>query len=301
MLTRFDKPGVKTTAAEISRNFGHWQDRAMQEPVLVTHHGRPRLVLLSTEEFIKLSRTGGGPSSDAAGHEDIAGRDSFLANMFEGFMVFDRDLKVRFLNNVAMSSAGHSSQELVGRAIDGPEFGEQGALLAARLRRVLRTGEALQFESRGFFNQHRFYESKAFPLAGGVGLTFCQLTELYDLRQDLAASRAGAQAVDGLDLVGRLTVNPMGFVQQANLGFCGLVGLPEPEVHGARLLDFFAPASRQTFERDMNALLQGTAETYCGQVELLIGGAPVGVRLSAVRQHHNEVCSGLAIACLVSG
>jgi prevent-host-death family protein len=300
VLTRFEKPGAKTTAAEISRNFGHWQDRAMQEPVLVTHHGRPRLVLLSAEEFVRLSENAAEQPAEAAEDYIDLARASFLANMFEGFMVFDRDLKVRFLNQVAVSSAGHLPQELVGRLIDDPEFGEQGKLLAERLRRVLRTGEALQFESRGFFNQHRFYESKAFPLGDGVGLTFCQLTELFDLRQDLAAKRAREQAVEGLDLIGQLVVNSMGFVQQANAAFCRLIGAQESEVLGARMGDLVAPASRQTFEKDMSALLQGAAETHAGQVELMICGQPGAVRLSAVRQRHNDVCTGLVIACMAS-
>ena len=38
----------------------------MQGPVLVTHHGRPRLVVLSAEEFARLADDAGGGSNPAA-------------------------------------------------------------------------------------------------------------------------------------------------------------------------------------------------------------------------------------------
>ena len=37
----------------------------MQGPVLVTHHGRPRLVVLSAEEFARLADNAGGGSNPA--------------------------------------------------------------------------------------------------------------------------------------------------------------------------------------------------------------------------------------------
>lgn len=44
------------SAGEFQRRIGHFQDRALVEPVLVTRNGRERLVLLSAEEFKRLKR-----------------------------------------------------------------------------------------------------------------------------------------------------------------------------------------------------------------------------------------------------
>lgn len=44
------------TSADFQRNIGHYQDRALVEPVLVTRNGRERLVLLSAEEFNRLKQ-----------------------------------------------------------------------------------------------------------------------------------------------------------------------------------------------------------------------------------------------------
>lgn len=43
-------------AAEFQRNFGHYQDVALRQPVTITRNGRDRMVLLSTEEYQRLKR-----------------------------------------------------------------------------------------------------------------------------------------------------------------------------------------------------------------------------------------------------
>ena len=273
----------------------------MQGPVLVTHHGRPRLVVLSAEEFARLADDAGGGSNPATAAGEQVGelnRDTFIANMFEGFVSFDRNLRVRHLNAVAFASAGRDPQELIGASADSPEFGEQGAALAARLRRVLRTGEVVQFESRGVFNPHRHYENRAFPFQGGVALMFSQLTELLDLRRDAEMFRAQTQAVDALGVVSKLAVNAMGYIEEANDAFCDLVGFPRAQVRGARLVDFVAPPHRQDVAQTLNAVMHGRADTHVGAIEFLVRDQDhIAVRLSVVRQTHNDVCVGLAVAC----
>lgn len=45
-----------TSAAEFQRRIGHYQDRALVEPIMVTRNGRERLVLISADEFRRLKR-----------------------------------------------------------------------------------------------------------------------------------------------------------------------------------------------------------------------------------------------------
>jgi PAS domain S-box-containing protein len=274
----------------------------MQGPILVTHHGRPRLVVLSAEEFHRLSEGEVASRPATTAGDDVISdlsRNNFIANMFEGFVFFDAELRVRYANSVAVASAGLEPRELLGKQVDSPEFGEQGTVLAARLRRVLRTGELVQFESKGFFNQHRYFESKAFPFQGGVGVTFSQLTELLDLRHDAEVSRARGQAVDALGVVSQLAVNAMGFIEETNGAFCALVGFSEAQVLGARLVDFVAPPDRHDFAQAMNTVMRGRSEPYGGAIDFLVREqGHVAVRVSAARQMHNDVCTGLAVACM---
>lgn len=43
-------------AAEVSKNFGAYQDAAVREPVIITKNGRPRTVLIAYEDFVRLSK-----------------------------------------------------------------------------------------------------------------------------------------------------------------------------------------------------------------------------------------------------
>jgi prevent-host-death family protein len=41
-------------AAEVQKKFGFYQDAAIKGPVLISKNGRPKTVLLSYEEFVRL-------------------------------------------------------------------------------------------------------------------------------------------------------------------------------------------------------------------------------------------------------
>lgn len=49
------KPRRQVTSAELVRNFGELSDVALAEPVHITKNGRERLVLISEEEFQRLT------------------------------------------------------------------------------------------------------------------------------------------------------------------------------------------------------------------------------------------------------
>jgi prevent-host-death family protein len=44
------------SAGEFHRNSGHFQDRALVEPVFITRNGRERTVMLSVEEYRRLKQ-----------------------------------------------------------------------------------------------------------------------------------------------------------------------------------------------------------------------------------------------------
>jgi prevent-host-death family protein len=44
-----------TTSAEFHRRIGHYQDRALVEPIMVTRNGRARVVLISADEYERLT------------------------------------------------------------------------------------------------------------------------------------------------------------------------------------------------------------------------------------------------------
>ncbi len=43
------------TATEVQKNFGFFQDEALKKPVFISKNGRPKTVLISYEEFVRLN------------------------------------------------------------------------------------------------------------------------------------------------------------------------------------------------------------------------------------------------------
>ena len=81
------------TAAEISKNFGAYQDAAVREPVIITKNGRPRTVLMAYEDFVRLSKRERRVQLEAAevrsevlrrddGDEDVGAFDSLHHPLF---------------------------------------------------------------------------------------------------------------------------------------------------------------------------------------------------------------------------
>jgi prevent-host-death family protein len=42
------------TSAEAQKNFGRYRERALAEPVVVTHYGKPSVVIISAAEYERL-------------------------------------------------------------------------------------------------------------------------------------------------------------------------------------------------------------------------------------------------------
>lgn len=55
---------TRVSATEFKNNIGAYSDAAMSEPVIITSHQRDRLVLLSAEEYRRLTKTSEGLSAD---------------------------------------------------------------------------------------------------------------------------------------------------------------------------------------------------------------------------------------------
>lgn len=72
--------GNSVAAAEVIRNFGFWQQQALQKPLVVTHHGRARVMLISTEHFEALTTGDAAPQA----HDESDLLQLVLAHSAEG-------------------------------------------------------------------------------------------------------------------------------------------------------------------------------------------------------------------------
>jgi hypothetical protein len=121
-------------ATEIVRNFPVWQDRSNERPVTILHHGRPRSVLLSLEQYSQLLM--GQGRQDERGEGLRVQLDIVLANISCLFVQVDRNLQVMRANNAAATFFKRSPGSLVGQPL--ADLFTAPAIQATR--RVLATG-----------------------------------------------------------------------------------------------------------------------------------------------------------------
>jgi prevent-host-death family protein len=259
----------ETTAAEISRNFGQWQDRALQGPVRVTHHGRPRVVIVSADQFERMA-AGSGAAEPSLRHADgETALASLMAGMAEGFIALDADLRITAVNGAVEALLGACSDDLVGQPIASVGDPSRAAVFVERYRWVLRTGEEATFESTAHIHRDRLLRVHAFPFRNSVGVTFTNLTEVTALRDSHAAWRADRRALAGHPAIAAASLNLLGFVVEANQAFLDFIGFSEDQLKDVRLTDLAAASDRQPLAHGLNDLLQEKSDLLTIKIAFL--------------------------------
>ena len=244
------------TAGEVSRNFGQWQDVALTGPVIITHHGRPRVVLLSADRYASWNRL---PEA-AAGAGDRAAetcRQAILEHMAEGFIALDPTLRVTSVNPVFEALAGRSAGQLLGADWSDLFPLAPQAVIAEQMRRVLRTGEAVEFEADSTLQSGRCYTVRIFPYPGGVAALFVNRTEEHDLRNRLRHAQAMRAATTALPRLAVARLNIRGVLAEMDSDFLRLTGFSSAELLDCRLTDIIRPADRRDLARALEKVLQG--------------------------------------------
>lgn len=231
------------TAAEIIRNFGYWQQQALSHPVTVTHHGRARVTLISTEEYERLT-SGAGAVSGSAG---AAGPtlETILEQMAEGFLLFDRDMKVVRMNAVAEAWFGRDRSEMLGQSPTVTFGAIYDSIIADGLRKALRDGEITTFEAPSALFPGRRIRLRVFPYLDGIGVLFVNITELERLRALAAENQACQQAIEAHRQIGMVRLDGRGRVVSADSTFEALSGFSAADLGNVRIFDIFSPGTRR--------------------------------------------------------
>lgn len=229
------------TAGEVSRNFGQWQDQAAQGPVVVTHHGRPRVVMVSAQVFEGLQE----PAPDSWGGDNGAAKVAALLNhTTEGFYATDAALMITEVNRVFEDFAGLGAAQMIGRSWSELFPAADRSIAGEQLRRVLRTGEETEFEMISTVRAGRILTVRAFPYDGGVGVLFINRSEERALAERLRGAAAVSAALSMLGDVGVVELNLRGAIVSASAAFERLTGFSGPALSRARLIDILTPKSK---------------------------------------------------------
>jgi prevent-host-death family protein len=287
-----------TTAAEVTRNFGHWQDRAMQGPVRVTHHGRPRVVIVSAQDFERLNQS--SPRAlDTAEIDEAEALSAVLDESSEGFIVLDEQLRILRVNRTVEAFLGLPASRLIGRDVEEIEQGGRRGVFAERYRWVVRSGEAVNFEADFYLRPDRSLDVRAFPFRGGVGVLLSNRTEVKQLRREREEWRAFRAALEAHEMIASATLNVLGFFTAVNAAFAKLVGFSQERLQEARLVDLLASADRPRVADGLNGLLQQKALTFVTEVAVLTREAarrPLSVSIAP--KMRDFVCDGFTLVAL---
>jgi len=289
------EPSV-VTAGEISRNFGQWQDRALGGPVIVTHHGRPRVVLVSADYYStsKEDHSFHPREDDAPSFE--TGQRAILDHVTEAFMAVNSQLHITAVNHVFEALVGHSASQLVGRFWEDLFPATARSLMDEQLKRALRTGETLEFEAPGDAPGVRRYSFRAFPYPGGVAVLIQNRTAEREMQAQLNQARALDAALSMLPQVMVLRLNVRGVLTTIDPGLAKLLGFSADELVSCRLPDITRPRDRPDLTAALEAVLQGGRPSQIATTLLVKDGGELAVRIGLASVIRDLVPDGLVAA-----
>jgi PAS domain S-box-containing protein len=281
------------SAAEITRNFGMWQDRAGQGPLIVTHHGRPRCVLLSADAWRDISERPGGPTAQA---DRAAIEHDLLAERIDlAFLALDRALTIRSANALAAMTLGRPRDALIDLPLADVLPGWCEGPVATQLRHTLRTGEQAQLlvpHAAGRLRVH------IFPWPDGVALTLRAAGEEDDADQLAARSAARGAALSALGSVGIADLSVRGTIVSADRAFAAMTGFQPERLVGVRASDLLTVASRVPVTEAVERVLsRGSAAAL--DARLLVNGGeerPIRVALAPLNEGYAIGGAVMAVA-----
>ncbi|MDO9338629.1 MAG: PAS domain-containing protein [Caulobacter sp.] len=280
------------TAAEISRNFGRWQDRALESPVIVTHHGRPRVILIASDQY--------RPGPDVADAPDTcnARLGALINTVSEAFMAMDSDLRFTAVNPVFEAYVGRAAVQVIGRLWTEvfPEL--ENSVLHEHYRRVLRTGEIAEFEVASVLFPGRIVTQRVFPYGGGVAALFHNRT--LERERELAVEEAAAierlaRATPGLSLI---ELNLRGGLSRVDDRFAALSGFGREALLSFRLADIVRPKDRSRLLASIDMAIEGEGAPSLRTWLLSRDGheEPVTLTFASILRHGRS--AGLKVAVL---
>jgi PAS domain-containing protein len=261
------------SAAEITRNFGMWQDRAAQGPLIVTHHGRPRCVLLSASAWQQMANVG----PPMPGEKALIEHDLLAERIDSGFIALDGDLTIRGANALGAMMLGHARETLVGLSFaDAMPVLAEGPV-GGHLRRTLRTGEDGRLTAPHGGGKLRVH---VFPWPAGVALTLRPTGEEDEANQAERVATALREAIAAHGAIGSAQISMRGTIKSADAGFAKLTGFAAGRLVGVRATDLLALSARAKAAEAVESVLSGKGAQSVGSLLLVDGAEERAVQIS---------------------
>jgi prevent-host-death family protein len=265
---------TRVAAVELTRNFGLWQDRTAHGPVFVTNHGRPRVVLMSIEDFERIGKA--SPTTAGIAMDPVTGL--LLDRLDEGFVAFDEREIVRRINTAAALYFRRPAEQVVGLSLDQLGDPTGNARSIGYVRRAISGGEVGSYDMESVSYPGEIIRVQILPFPGGGACLFRNVTPQRRAAEVAAGQTALADALDchGGMIHARLTVEG-GFAEISD-SHAQRLGLVAERMAERRFVDVLGVGCRAKARVLFEAVVrQGHARAFDGQ--LLVDG----IRERAVR------------------
>ena len=275
------------TSAEFVRHFGMWQDRAATGPIVVTHHGRERLVILSVANYHQLAQR--AAQADRAVVEPSSIRlGSVLDRLVQGFMAVDRNLALTELNPAGASYMKLNRASAIGVPLVDLFPSLSRTLLHTFVVRAVQSGESAMFDQPSLAFEGRWVRFETMPYLDGAAILFRDVTDEKDQRERAAEEAALAAAAEAHGEIGRGRLSSRGTFTMVDATLAAMVGASPQSLFRARLTDLMPLARRVDAAHEIEAVMAGGVSRSFRSALAIPGGAerPVRIALAELRGEH---------------
>lgn len=256
---------TSVTSADFIRNIGFWQGEALRHPVVITHHGRERLVLAAPENFADAAAEGVHAAGELSALK--SSHESLVDHMDEGFLELDAQVHIINTNHVASAFCGRDATSLKGASLAEVLPEPLASVLYDRAQRVLRARKSEAFETATFDGRH--LSVRVFPIGASVGVLFHNVTEIAALRRRLEEADALMVSLTRHSQAAAIKLDARARIESIGASFCALSGFASTDLIGHRFVDLVSPQHR----RDTGELIERVLrERISGEIALVLLG-----------------------------
>lgn len=284
------------TSAELVRQFGRWQDQAASQPVLVTHHGRERLVLVSAaryRELVDASTSGTGCTAGSATGREVAGQ--LMEHVAQGFIAFGSDMTVVAINRAACCFLRAERDDVLGRRLDERLPGIEETLGYAGLVRAAQSGSISTLEMPSFAYEGRWLLFQTFPYGEGAACLFRDMTDELEARRLIDAKTATLAALAAHGGAGRAKLSTRGTFKELDQAFAEHAGFTPEGLARARLIDILTKDCRAAAADVIEAVLDGGSACQLDADLLTRSGETRAVRIGLAPLRSQGSCHGAIV------
>jgi PAS domain S-box-containing protein len=259
-----------------------WQDRAGQAPVVVTHHGRSRCILLSTSAYEDLAH---GQTALRGETDQPLAMDVLTEQIDLAYLLVDPRLRILEANTSAAIGLGMGRNVLPGQPLSSlcPDLGD--GLVGIRLNKALHAGERhrLRHSVRG-----QLADIQIFPSPGGAALIWRSAEEDEALQRSSLERDALHRLLSMDKRAGTMRLSMRATIVQADPAMCIMCGIPSERLAGARLVDLAARSDRASLNEAIEHIFRTAGQTSLRATLVANDGIeiPVDVAMTALEEDY---------------